>query len=165
MATAIIVFCLGVLTGAVVCVCCRKFQCGIERKQRVPPKDIELRDNPAYGPIQRRRQWLNLQSVYYCCVSFICTFVVFHSFVYFTVCCHIVYLHLLQQNVRPFDIWHSIIIICIICQLLISRYIVSAVIVWGFQSVNNSMVSNNKWMYCSVNIITDITRVLYFIWC
>ena len=56
VATAAIVFCLGVVTGAVMCVCCRKFQCGIQRKQRVPPKDIELRENPAYGPIKQRRQ-------------------------------------------------------------------------------------------------------------
>ena len=56
VATAVIVYCLGVLIGAVMYVCCGKFQCGIQRKRRVPPKDIELRDNPAYGPIQKRRQ-------------------------------------------------------------------------------------------------------------
>ena len=56
VATAAIVFCLGVVTGAVMCICYRKLQCGIRRKQRIPPKDIELRDNPAYGPIKQRRQ-------------------------------------------------------------------------------------------------------------
>ena len=56
VATAAIVFCLGVVTGTVMCVCCRKLQCGIQRKQRVPSKDIELRENPAYGPIKQRRQ-------------------------------------------------------------------------------------------------------------
>ena len=58
LGTAAIVFSLGVVTGIAVCICCRKLQCNIHRKQMVPPKDIELRDNPAYGPIQRTRQWL-----------------------------------------------------------------------------------------------------------
>ena len=56
VATAAIAFCLGVVTGTVLCVCCRKLQCSIPRKQRVTPKHIELSDNPAYGPVQRRRQ-------------------------------------------------------------------------------------------------------------
>ena len=56
LATAAIVFSLGVVTGVAVCICSRKLQCNIQRKQRVPPKDIELRDSPAYGPIQRTRQ-------------------------------------------------------------------------------------------------------------